>query len=291
MLVGFPRNESLKSIFLFVLLSFFSGLSFAIDDSLKSRFSAAQALADEGQLTEAIAAYQSLIKTHPQFPEAYNNLAAIYLKQKKTNQAKNILEQGLHAHKGYAALYDNLSAINVAMAREAYSKALQLDLKPSSVSIAAISLNKDKNAAAINTSAKKVEAKVIEENIAEAQEKLLANKNVNNIKPIEIVLQEWAAAWSAQAVDVYLSFYHQQYKPVNGMSRNNWVQSRRYRLKKPKWIKVALADINLVKITDKQALVNFKQSYQSNSFDDTGSKQMVLLYTEKGWRIFREKNI
>lgn len=134
MLIGLPRNESLKSIFLFVLLSFCSGLTFAIDDDLKNQFSEAQALVDEGQLSEAIAAYQSLIKAHPQVPEAYNNLAAIYLKQKKTILAKGILEQGLHAHKGYAALYENLSAINVAMAREAYSKALQIDLKPSSVS-------------------------------------------------------------------------------------------------------------------------------------------------------------
>ena len=75
------------------------------------------------------------------------------------------------------------------------------------------------------------------------------------------------------------------------MSLNGWMQSRRYRLKKPSWIKVALSDFKIEKNTGKQAIVNFKQSYQSNSFHDTSKKQMVLLYTNDGWRIFREKSL
>ena len=75
------------------------------------------------------------------------------------------------------------------------------------------------------------------------------------------------------------------------MSRNNWEQSRRYRLKKPRWIKVSLSDLNVIKNTGKQAVVSFKQAYRSNNYRDTSNKKMVLINTDNGWRICREKSL
>lgn len=66
------------------------------------------------------------------------------MQQNKTKKGKHILEQGLYAHKGYGVLYESLTSINVAMAREAYSKALQIDLKPSAIRIASLSLSNNK---------------------------------------------------------------------------------------------------------------------------------------------------
>ena len=114
--------------------------------------------------------------------------------------------------------------------------------------------------------------------------------NEANPQSVEKVLQAWSSAWSAQAVDVYLSFYHSQYKPSNGMSRKAWVQSRRYRLKKPNWIKITLSDFKIKKQTRRQAVVLFKQLYKSNSFQDVSYKQVVLLNTDDGWQFFREKS-
>ena len=138
-----------------------------------------------------------------------------------------------------------------------------------------------------------VEAEIIVEikQPAEIKRSSVVTKQIENSKAIEKILQAWSAAWSAQAVDTYLSFYHKQYKPSNGLSRRGWLQSRRYRLKKPDWIKIALSDFNVEKNTGKQAIVNFKQLYQSNSFSDISFKQIVLLYTNNGWRIFREKSL
>ena len=116
-------------------------------------------------------------------------------------------------------------------------------------------------------------------------------EKLNNTKEIEKTLLAWSAAWSAQAVDIYLSFYHNQYKPTNGLSRKGWIQSRHFRLKKPRWIKIGLSNFVFKQNNGKQAVVNFKQLYQSNSFRDVSEKQMVLLHTDEGWRIFREKSI
>lgn len=306
------RHMFRQSLFVVVLLSVFSNISFAaIDTDLAKKFAQAQSLAQKGEIKQAIYAYTALIESNPQFPEAYNNLAALYLKQKNTKQAKHILEKGLYAHKGYGVLYENLTAINVAMAREAYSKALQIDLKPSDITIASLSFNDNTQSGkpVVISSVKKpvVNSKasatkpVAEPKPApkvkfsdEIERVGIENKQVKKIKnteTIETVLHAWSAAWSAQAPNMYLSFYHKHYKPSNGMSLNSWTQSRRYRLKKPRWIKVELSDFKVKKNTGKQAIVNFKQSYQSNSFRDTSMKQMVMLYTDDGWRIFREKSL
>lgn len=136
-----------SGVLVVVIWAFFSSISFAgidSDTAFREKFTQAQQLATNGQIDRAITVYQTLIASKPKFPEAYNNLAALYLQQNKTKEAKHILEQGLHAHKGYGVLYESLTAINVAMAREAYSKALQIELKPTPISIASLSLSDKK---------------------------------------------------------------------------------------------------------------------------------------------------
>ena len=311
------RHIVRQSFSVIVLLSLFSNISYAVSDTdLSKKFAQAQSLAQKGEIKQAIYAYTALIESNPQLPEAYNNLAALYLKQKNTKQAKHILEKGLYAHKGYGVLYESLTAINVAMAREAYSKALQIDLNPSDITIASLELddNKPKRKPIVISQLEKpsesrqqiLEKQVTSEIVKRATEAkprtdspftgeikrpIIQRKPIQNSEGIKTVLQAWSTAWAAQEATMYLSFYHDQYKPSNGMSLNGWIQSRRYRLKKPSWIKIGLSDIKIEKNTGKQAVVNFKQSYQSNSFRDTSKKKMVLLHTENGWRIFREKSL
>jgi len=279
-----------RSTLLIISLLTISNTLFATqvkEAEVTKEFVHAQNLVAQGKTQQAINAYHAIINTYPQIPEAYNNLAALYLEQKNIQQAKMTLEQGLTAHKGYARLYESLTEINIALARDAYSKALQIDLKPSSVTIASLPLttkpgdNKEENAISINPA---VERPVI-------VNKPVNQKTDSQEKVIKRVLQAWSAAWSAQSVDIYLSFYHDKYQPAKGLSRTKWVKTRRIRLKKPRWIKVDLSDFNVVKNTGGQATVNFKQLYQSNSFRDVSLKQMVLLNTVDGWQIIRERSL
>ena len=295
----------LAGLFTFILINMNFANAVSNDEQIK-KFSEAQSFAEQGKISQAITAYETLILENPLLPEAYNNLAALYLKQNDTKKAKYILEKGLHAHKGYGVLYESLTAINVAMAREAYSKALQIDLKTTGIEIASLSLNEKHNNQYKNTivisdvapsaQIKNKEPLKVAPTVGEVQRNVVATKletvvKINNTQALEKMLQAWSAAWSAQAVDIYLSFYHDQYQPSNGLSRKGWVQSRRLRVKSPSWIKVGLANLVVKQNSGKQAVVNFKQTYQSNSYEDVSEKQMVLLYTDEGWQIFREKNI
>lgn len=268
-------------------------------NEIATRFTQAQDLMKQGQSERAIQVYQSIIATNPDIPEAYNNLAAIYLKQKKVKLAKSVLEQGLIAHKGYGALYDGLSAINIALAKEAYSKALQIDLKPDEIVIADLALSASslkKSKSVIVASAETAKSHYIKPDKIAASKLITSSVNEPVVKQtankeIEILLQAWSAAWSAQAVDIYLSFYHQQYLPANNVSKDTWEKSRQLRLKKPNWIKVSLSDIEIKTQSDNQATVIFRQTYRSNSFRDVSFKKMVLHNTDNGWQIFREKSL
>lgn len=274
------------SFLIVFLLSFFSNSLFAItekENSLLNKFSHAQKLEAQGKINPAINIYQSIIQSYPDVPEAYNNLAALYLKQKNIEGAKRVLEQGLNAHEGYSRLYESLTSINIAMAREAYSKALQIDLKPTPLAIASLSLT---GSTSVKTNAIVIRKKNIQ--ITKKKEKA---KKIKNTLAIKTVLKAWSAAWSAQSIDIYLSFYHKKYRPEKGQSRKGWAKSRKQRLKKPNWIKIAISNVNIRKNTGKQAIVNFRQSYQSNRFRDVSLKQMVLLYTDSGWQILREKSL
>ena len=264
------------------LLSFFSNSLFAItakENTLLNKFSQAQALEAQGKIKPAINIYQSIIQSYPDVPEAYNNLAALYLKQKNIAGAKRILEKGLNAHEGYSRLYESLTSINIAMARDAYSKALQIDLKPTPLAIASLSLTDN------------IPVKTNSITITKNKVPLEKNKKIKNTQSVDTFLKAWSAAWSAQSVDIYLSFYHKKYQPKKGQSRKSWEKSRERRLKKPSWIKVALSNVNIRKNTGNQAIVNFRQSYQSNGYRDVSSKQMVLLNTDSGWQILSEKSL
>lgn len=306
------RHMFRSSVLLFTLLSIFSNSLFAAADKekeLSKTFLQAQNLVREGKIQQAISAYQSIIHSHPQTPEAYNNLAGLYLKQNNVQQAKAILEQGLNAHNGYARLYESLTSINIAMARDAYSKALQIDLQPTTLAITSLPLTESKTKiindtiilSQVDKSIEKIQ--VVKEQApakaspaaeitpVSANEEKPANIKEKDSQSIELVLQAWSAAWSAQSTDIYLSFYHKDYQPEKGLSRQKWVQSRKMKLTKPSWIKVGLSDINIGENSGEQAVVNFKQIYQSNSFRDESRKQMVLLNTNNGWQILSEKSL
>ena len=283
-----------RSILLIISLLAISNTLFATqakEMGVTKEFVRAQNLVEQGKTQQAINAYQSIINIYPQVPEAYNNLAALYLAQKNIQQAKITLEQGLKAHEGYARLYESLTAINIALARDAYSKALQIDLEPSSVTIASLPLTTKQSSINVEDAAN---VRPVVDNsgiIIKPVPQKADNKTISEDKVIKRVLQAWLAAWSAQSVDIYLSFYHDKYEPAKGLSRAKWVESRRIRLKKPNWIKVNFSDFKVSKNTGKQAIVNFKQIYQSNSFRDVSLKQLVLLNTDNGWQILRERSL
>jgi len=80
-----------------------------------------------GETDRAIALYEIVIKLFPDFPEPYNNLAALYATRGKLQRAEALLLRGLATHTTYRQLQRDLSRVYVARAAQAYRKALSIE--------------------------------------------------------------------------------------------------------------------------------------------------------------------
>jgi tetratricopeptide (TPR) repeat protein len=65
------------------------------DSRVQELYSQAKAAEASGDLAGAVASYQSLLKIAPRLPAAYNNLGALYLRQREYQKAAETLEKGL----------------------------------------------------------------------------------------------------------------------------------------------------------------------------------------------------
>lgn len=290
-------------------------------------FLKARALEAATQELQAIEVYKQLIQTYPNMPEPYNNLAVLYAEQGKLDAARLVLEQGLNSHQSYSTIYNNLSNIYLEMARDSYIKALQLGVKPQNFDLKPITdMSKDitdsETPLRLVQSAKEEYTKTTASPIQKQQETpsditikkaalipvspkqapikkrlkvqvstAAVNKPASPRNKIITTLKGWAAAWSAQNVGMYLSFYGNDYKSTQGLRGAAWKKQRYLRLRRPKWIKVKLSNFRVGEIRNGRVIVHLTQDYRSNSYKDRVRKQITLLQSRRGWQILAETNM
>lgn len=231
-------------------------------------------LESTGNTNDVIKAYQSLIKRYPQQPELYNNLAALMATQGQLEQARTYLEQAMNLDHVYATVYENLSAVYVEMARGSYAKALQVGDAPQQLSLKKVELE--------NASANMDVA------VVATQKTTPESKQDDDILQ---TLQDWASAWSAQEVDLYLSFYAPEFRPAKGLSRTRWAAQRGQRLLRPDWVKITLNDVQIKPAENGLARVRFLQNYQSDNYRDKTVKEVLLKRSTEGWQILSEHSL
>lgn len=101
-------------------------------------------------------------------------------------------------------------------------------------------------------------------------------------------VQSWASAWSRKDVKAYLGHYAKDFKTPGGVPRKAWEGEREARLTKPGPISVS-ADNLAVKISNDEATVRFRQSYDSANLKTATSKTLVLVRRDGRWQIQQER--
>jgi len=101
----FPPNRSRCTVVqvLIPLLAFVSVPAFVraqskpaeVDPRVEELYSGAQAAEGRGDVDQAILDYESILKISPTLSAAYNNLGALYLRQREYAKAVDVLEKGL----------------------------------------------------------------------------------------------------------------------------------------------------------------------------------------------------
>jgi tetratricopeptide (TPR) repeat protein len=93
---------------------------------VQAKFKRATILARLNRDQEAIEAFTELTQTYPELPEPYNNLAALYAKEGRYDDARAALETAVKANPSYGLAWENLGDLYLRLADASYRRATAL---------------------------------------------------------------------------------------------------------------------------------------------------------------------
>jgi len=93
---------------------------------VQAKFKRATILAHLNRDDDAIAAFTELTQQYPELPEPYNNLAALYAKQGRYDEARAALETAVKANPSYGLAWENLGDLYLRLADASYRHATAL---------------------------------------------------------------------------------------------------------------------------------------------------------------------
>ncbi|SDB98255.1 tetratricopeptide repeat protein [Paraburkholderia lycopersici] len=93
---------------------------------VQAKFKRATILARLNRDDDAIEAFTELTQLYPELPEPYNNLAALYAKHGRYDEARIALETALKANPSYGLAWENLGDLYLRLADASYRRAQTL---------------------------------------------------------------------------------------------------------------------------------------------------------------------
>ncbi|PVX83370.1 tetratricopeptide repeat protein [Paraburkholderia unamae] len=90
---------------------------------VQAKFKRATILARLNRDDDAIEAFTELTQLYPELPEPYNNLAALYAKHGRYDEARVALETAVKANPSYSLAWENLGDLYLRMADASYRRA------------------------------------------------------------------------------------------------------------------------------------------------------------------------
>jgi len=246
-------------------------------------FEQAVELSLQSQWAQAEVIYRELIERNESWPEPRNNLAIILLKTNRVKEAKELFEQAVSSSPSYKTTQQNRTQLYTYLAMQAYNKALGAEPNvtlPELVFIQTIVIKKEY----IETPA----APVLNEQINSKDNKL---KNISDA--IEQQLLDWSRAWSQGDFEHYLKIYSENFTPSDSRKTyTQWKNIRRARLRFTQGVNITIDELRVfVEPENEYVLVEFLQTYQSDSYSDKVLKQMYMHYQQGSWLILSERTI
>jgi|GEM_PF-3539787 len=259
-----------------------------------ANFKKASQLVQQAQWREALPLLEKLDLNYPNEPLIVNELALALFYSNDPHKAAYKLAELFRQHPTLANNYQNLQAIYGYMAATAYAQAVNaVDPVEQPVLLSYATQPKNTN-----------KARPVELTPTTPQSPASADKQVASAattwKPAEPAttdtlterLQQFMDAWERGDLEAYLSFYLPATSPIPGMKYEAWKQHRSQRVKPEKQITLSVANIEAeVTNTGDTAIMRFRQHYQSSSFQDQVTKQLIWKRVDGQWLISREVTI
>jgi len=102
------------------------------------------------------------------------------------------------------------------------------------------------------------------------------------------LLTGWSEAWSQQRIEDYLGYYSAQFVSPGQLDFAAWQRQRRQRLRRPQFVEVAVAILDVEMMSEDRATLRFLQRYRSDRYRDVVTKTLVLVREGDDWKILRE---
>jgi tetratricopeptide (TPR) repeat protein len=284
-------------------------------------------LSDLGKLQAAFDIFDSLRQAFPEQPAPYTNLAAIYARWGRLEDARQMLVKSNALQANRFQTHISIASVNIGLALEALAKAREINPEDTATQTKLQALEKyvaDTNkltshelgashASAAQRSSARTISKAGAASITEPSKRKFSAKNVSDQLRLETIgsdvttvaiqgektedalhadvvaaVKSWTGAWIQKSQDDYLSHYSAAFQPFDGTQRDAWEQRKRTLLQKAKFIRVDLKILN-IQFDGPIATVQVQQTYRSDRYSDHVRKELKLRLEQGRWKLLAEK--
>lgn len=109
---------------------------------------------------------------------------------------------------------------------------------------------------------------------------------------INHAIESWRKAWQSGAAKDYLSYYSDEFRPVNFVPLKKWKAERESRVTPASNIEVTLTDFDVSFLDEnRRAIALFTQSYFSETYAEVSRKRLELISEKDEWKIISEREV
>lgn len=252
--------------------------------------------ASQGQDEKARQALEMAIRTHPTYATAHENLGDIYAKMARQAYDKALqLDASNASAKAKLALVRELFSTRASGAAPVKGTIPEPPVPSPAIAAGGPASPTVLAPAGVSASPVKPEAPVAPSSLAppakpaKPAEAARPRETADPQAEVLRALDQWVKAWSSGDANAYLGAYAPTFNPPGDQSRADWERSRRDRVVKGKRIAVQAVNPRVTFAGPEEAVVSFRQVYQSDTLRTSGSKRLVMVRSAGRWLIQREE--
>ena len=257
----------------FIVLTTYVYPSFAVD--IFEKFNNANTLILSEDFVKAKKILKEILIKEPDNIQIANNIAYIEAKLGNIDEAIKILRKSITSNEDVDVVYKNLTSLYAFQANILYEEALSIQETENNIHLTLVENLVTKNQ--INMSKK---------NISDI--KKIPYKNKINPENVKEFIKKWSIFWQEKNYDSYFDCYEKNYHPRKFKSNSAWKSDRKNKIQNKSNIEIKISNIKVISYDNENILVQFTQSYNSDSFSDVVNKHTTIKVIEDIYKITGE---
>ena len=257
----------------FIVLTTYVYPSFAVD--IFEKFNNANALILSEDFVKAKKILKEILIKEPDNIQIANNIAYIEAKLGNIDEAIKILRNSITSNKDVDVVYKNLTSLYAFQANSIYEEALSIKESKSDINLTLVENLIIKNKGISN-----------KDKIYDTK-KILYKSKINP-EDVKKFINEWAIFWQSKNFKQYFSCYEKNYHSLKFESNSAWKNDRKNKIKNKNNIEINISNIKIINYDDENILVQFTQSYNSDSFSDVVNKHSTITLVDEIFKITGE---